>query len=473
MSDPSPETPPGCSHCDAPLYVGKFGLLAEVEPERSARVYRGREAAGRADVTVRIFPEALLPSVPLIRQAVEQASSFAHPMIATPLDAGTHRNRVYVVESFVPGDPITRTFLTLREAVIVIRNVASTLDEAHRRGIVHPDLRAENLRLSRYSGQSLGESGWRVSLTCFGIASGGSVRANVRALGAILYGAVTGRASRESPWWPPVSPASLNPLVDSKLESIILMAMELDSSRQPPSADHIASKLTRWIEGSTRSGAVPEAGQSPRSRLWLKIRSRPRTAAILCGAGLTALVLLAARKGDLPTKPTPAALPQEVHVSQPPWLESHPSPTAKPAEIGLPLALPPTFLSDPKQTLAVKVDTPPGASEPAAYVAGPPKPVLARVEPAKPALPSDLLPLPNVGEVRAVHPHFGVFVTLESASKPVAGDALEALRNGQVVAHLGVEQITAPDRRYSNGCAVCRIVSGETSPGDKVRRIAK
>jgi serine/threonine protein kinase len=478
LSDPAPETPPSCSRCDAPLHVGKFGLLAEVEPERSARVYHGREAAGRADVTVRIFPEALLPSVPLIRQAVKRASSFAHPMIAAPLDAGTYRNRVYIVESSVPGDPITRTDLTLREAVSVIRSVACTLDEAHSRGIVHPDLRAENVRVSRDAGKSLGESGWRVYLTCFGIATGGSVRANVCELGAILYTVATGRSPRGLDG-PPVSPSSLNPLVDSKLESVILMAMETEASRQPPSAAQIASELTRWIEGGTRSRAVPKAGQSQSLQGGLKIRPRARTAAAIGVAGLIVLIFLVTRKGDPSPGPTPAPLPPQVRLPEQPPREPAPPSSETPAEVERAVVPAQPPLPEPKQTPAAKVDPPPEPSHPPAPAPEPQKPAAARIEPAKPvpqpapAPPPDPSPLPDVGEVRAVHRDFGVFVALESASSSATGDALEALRNGHVIAHLAVERITAPDRRYPKGCAVCKIVSGETSPGDKVRRVAK
>src|SRR5262245_65422266 len=101
-SDPAPEPPPGCSRCDAPLHVGKFGLLAEIEPDRSARVFRGRESSGRAEVVVRIFPEHLKLDVASIRQAVKKVSTLSHPLIVPPLDAGTHRNQVYFVDAAVP-----------------------------------------------------------------------------------------------------------------------------------------------------------------------------------------------------------------------------------------------------------------------------------------------------------------------------------------------------------------------------------
>src|SRR5262245_46446144 len=102
-SDPAPEPPPGCSRCSAPLHIGKFGLLAEYEPDRSARVFRGRESSGRTEVIVRIFPENLKVDAALIRQAVKRASTLTHPVIAPALDAGTYRNQTYFVETAVPG----------------------------------------------------------------------------------------------------------------------------------------------------------------------------------------------------------------------------------------------------------------------------------------------------------------------------------------------------------------------------------
>src|SRR5262245_36886933 len=120
-SDPAPEPPPGCAKCDAPLHVGKFALLSEIEPDRSARVFRGRESAGRTEGIVRIFPEHLKLDAASIRQAVKRAASLSHPLIAPALDAGTHRNLVYFVEAAVPGVPITQADSTVREGVSIFR----------------------------------------------------------------------------------------------------------------------------------------------------------------------------------------------------------------------------------------------------------------------------------------------------------------------------------------------------------------
>jgi hypothetical protein len=77
------------------------------------------------------------------------------------------------------------------------------------------------------------------------------------------------------------------------------------------------------------------------------------------------------------------------------------------------------------------------------------------------------------GVVQGNHPEYGLFVKLDGATKPAVGEELEAVRNGQVVARLAVERITAPEKRYPSGCAVCKVVSGTPAAGDGVRRIVK
>ena len=489
-SDPSPETPPGCSRCDAPLHVGKFGLLEEIEGERSARVFLGRESSGRAEVTVRIFPENLELDVALLRQAVKRAAPLSHPLIVAPLDAGTHRNQPYFVEAAAPGVSVTRADLALHEAVGVIRNVALALDYAHGRGIVHPDLRAENVRVAREAGRSLGESSWRVSVTCFGIAGGGSVRDNVAALGEILYAATTGREPRDLA---PEAPSSINPLVDSELESIILTAMNSTGSRQPPSMEQLAAELARWLDGGTPSPAArkdaPAAVPEPRARQpW-------KTWGILglSGAAVLLLLFLVFRKGSPKIDPVPV-------VRVPPGQMVEP-PRAKPEEPP-PVAPPPPPPSKPDPAPPVKVEPVPSPAEPfdaaqgkpeppkpapaikpeekpAPVVVAPPAPVPPPPKPPeeKPAPPPPPPPAPapgvDVGAIFRIHPSDGVFVKLSGTHPPAPGDLLEAVRKGEVVAKLKVKEVTPPERRYPRGCAVCLVESGSPAQEDTIRKASR
>jgi serine/threonine protein kinase len=446
-TDPAPETPPDCPRCDAPLHFGKFGLLQELDPERSVRVFRGRESAGSREVTVRMFAEERQTSLPAIRQALKRAADFTHPMIAEPLDAGSHQKHAYVVEAFSPGVSVNRANLTLREAVAVMRDAAHAIDAAHSHGIIHPDLRPENLRISRDAANALGESGWKVCVTGFADSGGGNVRSNVGALGTLLYTAATGRPPQGSG---PKSPSSENPLVDTELEAIILMAMASDPGFQPPSAGEIAAELDRWLGGGPVSAVRPKKA-APARAFWArwKIRTEVRIGAAVALVLIILVVYLATRRVER----APASQPPRTPTARVPDPKPPPAPVSTP--VADPAPAPPAPIPSPQ------VETPKPAPPP------PPPP-----PPPPVAIPTPP-PAAELGEVSGLHPDFGVFVKLDGSSKPAAGDQLEALRNGQVVARLKVERVTSPEQRYPRGCAVCKMVSGEPHQGDKVRRTAK
>jgi hypothetical protein len=483
-TDPAPEPPPGCPRCDAPLYVGKYGLLAELQPERSARVFRGRESGGLAEVSVRLFPGELLPSLPQIRQAVKKASTLDHPMIAAPLDAGAHRTQVYVIETWAPGEPVLQCELTLREAASVVRDAAVALGHAEDRGVVHPDLRPENLRVRRVPGKGLGESDLRVLVTCFGIAAGGNARHNVRMLGTILFTLVTGRAPRGAS---PESPSALNPLVGSELESIIFMALESNPSRQPPSARQIAHELQQYLDGGAKlrpdSVLKPAMAKNP-----VRLRIAPRTAA-LAAVGAAILIGLAILVMS-PRVPLPEAPVAKVEAPPPRKEAPPPVEPPPPAPPPIPPPEPAKIVEPPKPAEPVKPPPAPAPEPPKPIEpVRPPEPVKPPPEPAKPVErvqppepakpPPEPPPAPapaatgSVGIVQGVHPEYGVFVKLEGGGKIAAGDLLEVVRKDEAVARLKVERVTAPEKVYPNGCAVCKLEQGEPARGDSVRRAVR
>jgi hypothetical protein len=619
---PLPEPPPGCARCDAPLQVGKYGLIDLLAPEHGLRIYRGRESTGARQVTVRILPENLLPSVPALRETLNRFTSFSHAAIAPPLDAGAHRGRPYVVEDFAPGEAIIRVDLTLRESMGIMRDVANAVEAAHEHGIIHPDLRADHVRLYRGAGKALGDSGWRVRVTGFVGPGDSSVRSNVQAIGAILYTVAMGRP-------PGAIPApNLNPLVDTALESIIRLALDADGSHQPPGAGEIATELTRWLKEDAPaprkpSRIVPPANPAPRRAFDLsRIRPEARIAAGISLALLVVILLLSLRRGGpaptqarrtepmpqatpvvraqpdppkpvsdnpgpppksvarkpsvapepnlapvekpslrpqpktalvekpvpplelkpapvekttpppepkptvrekpapppdpkpapvekpapplertppLVEKPTPLPEPKPTPIEKPAPLEKpapppdpKPAPVEKPApplERTPPLVEKPTPLPGPKPTLvekpapppdpksaAVEKPTPPAERKPPLVEkpAPAPEPKRPPVEPPKPPTSKPKQPTATAaGVIQAIHPDYGIFVKLEVEKAPAVDDELEAIRDGKVVARLVVELVTAPEKRYPRGCAVCRIMSGAPSAGDGVQRVAK
>jgi serine/threonine protein kinase len=457
-SDPAAEPPPGCARCDAPLHLGKFGLVELLAPEQSLRVFRARESSGSREITIRLLPENLGACLPDLRQALKRFGSFSHPMIAAPIDVGIHRGRAFIAEELVPGEAVSRLDLTLREGMGVMRDVALAIAAAHDRGVVHPDLRADSLKVVRTSGKSLGDSSWRVFITGFVGPGEGSVRANLHGLGSILFTVATGRTPGTG------SPSSLNPLIDTALESIIRMAMDSEGSHQPPGAEAVAAELTRWLKGDAPSvGPATKKLQLPPKRGfdWSRIRPEARIAGVMSLALLLLILFLSFRKADPPTSPAPEAKSgvASAPVVPPPVDPPKPPPPAPPKETPPPVAPPKPPLPPEPKPVPVEPPKPP-----------PPKP--APVDPPKPPPPKAPTSR-SVGILQSIHPEYGLFVKLDGGTAPATGEELEAVRDGQAVARLAVDRVTAPEKRYPQGCAICRLVSGSAAPGDAVRRVSK
>lgn len=453
-SDPAAEPPPGCARCDAPLHVGKFGLIELLAPDQALRIFRGRESRGSREVTIRLLPEKLSSCLPELRQELKKFGSFAHPGIAAPIDAGIHRGRAFVAEEFVPGDAITGADLTLREGMGVMRDVALALGAAHDHGIVHPDLRPESLRVARGDGKTLGER--RVSITGFVGPGEASVRQNLRALGSILYTVATGRPPGST------SPSSLNPLVDTPLESIIRMAMDSEGSHQPPGAEAIATELTRWLKGeapSVRPSTIVVPPAPKKSFDWSRIRLEARIAAGVSLALFLLVLALIFRKSE----PPPAKAKEEPT----PVVATPPKP-APPPPVEAPKPEPPKPPPPKPQPTPVPVEPPKPPPPPPPK----PEPKPAPVEAPKP-IPPKAPVARSVGVVQNIHPEYGLFVRLESGPPPAPGEELDAVRNGEVVARLTVERVTGPEKRYPQGCAICRLANGSAAAGDAVLRRSK
>lgn len=110
---------------------------------------------------------------------VRITANLQHPNILPLLDSGTLEGIVFSVMPFVEGESlrdrlISAGRLPVEEALLYARETAEALDYAHRRGIVHRDVKPENILLG--DGQAV--------LTDFGIARAQRLGADVTLTGA-------------------------------------------------------------------------------------------------------------------------------------------------------------------------------------------------------------------------------------------------------------------------------------------------
>jgi serine/threonine protein kinase len=98
---------------------------------------------------------------------------------------------------------------------------------------------------------------------------------------------------------------------------------------------------------------------------------------------------------------------------------------------------------------------------------------VVRLAPVPATAPEFVAPPPaptRLGVLQVLSPQFGHIVKLDAATDIKAGDALEVLRKGEVVAELIATRTTRPDSSYPSGSIVCRLAKGTPQKGDEVRK---
>jgi len=198
-------------------------------------VYRVQQYSPmRRTVAIKVIRGGLDSRTVLQRFEAERLAlaRMAHPYIATIHDAGTDRTgRPFLSMEFVDGQPITQFCqsenLGLEERLELCAKVCEAVDHAHRRGVLHRDLKPNNVLVTRVDGVATpkiidfgiakateGKLAERTLLTehgaCLGTPeymspeqldgdlSAADTRTDVYALGAMLYEIITGTLPLES-----------------------------------------------------------------------------------------------------------------------------------------------------------------------------------------------------------------------------------------------------------------------------------
>jgi serine/threonine protein kinase/tetratricopeptide (TPR) repeat protein len=136
------------------LRFGAYELVRLIGQGGMGRVYLGRRADGAfsRDVAIKVIDAAVLSDQVIERFEQERRilGSLSHPCIAQLLDAGrSDTGHLYFVMEYIDGVPITgfcdRRGLSLRERLALFLRVCEAVSEAHRRLIVHRDIKPGNI----------------------------------------------------------------------------------------------------------------------------------------------------------------------------------------------------------------------------------------------------------------------------------------------------------------------------------------
>lgn len=169
----APATPPGPrppapNLTRAASRLGPYTIEALLGRGGMSAVYRAMQTTLDRPVALKLLPSEFAGDPTFVARFLQEARAAAalqHPHIIPIYDSGQYDGRYYIAMRFVDGVPLARAIpdrgLPVQRAMHIIEQIASALDYAHSRGVIHRDVSAGNVML---------EAGDRVTLMDFGIA---------------------------------------------------------------------------------------------------------------------------------------------------------------------------------------------------------------------------------------------------------------------------------------------------------------
>ena len=139
----------------AEAIADRYVMQGEIGHGSRATVYRARDVASGSTVAVKVLHADLASALDASRflRQMRNAARVRHPGITPLVDVGDVAQRLFCVSPFLEGESLRARLtrerqLPLASAVAIVRQVAEALGYAHAEGLLHKDVKPENIFLS-------------------------------------------------------------------------------------------------------------------------------------------------------------------------------------------------------------------------------------------------------------------------------------------------------------------------------------
>jgi len=268
------------------VFAQRYQIIEELGKGGMGHVYKVLDKKINEKIALKLIKPEIASdkkTIERFRNELKFARRIRHSNVCQMFDLGEEGGTHFITMEYVPGEDLKSMIrmsgqLGVGTTIKIARQICEGLAEAHRLGVVHRDLKPQNIMIDREGKVRIMDFGIARSLKAKGITGAGVIigtpeymspeqvegkevdqRSDIYSLGVILYEMVTGKVLFEGDT--PLSIAfkhkteaprdtkEVNPQIPEELSQLILKCLEKDRERRFQSAEQVLSALINIEKG--------------------------------------------------------------------------------------------------------------------------------------------------------------------------------------------------------------------------------